>query len=203
MPDHRFFAAIYDRLLTRHRGGRPAGDAGRAARRGARPNARARRRNRPQPPPLHAAVTELVLTEPDRSWPRGFAQAGSRTSRPPPARSRSSRRRPSSFPFEDGSFDTVVSTLVLCTVDDPERAAARARPRAAARRPPALPRARARRAGRAARALAGSARAALGLVRRAAATRTVPRARPAPAPDSSTSASRVTACPKPRRWSDR
>jgi ubiquinone/menaquinone biosynthesis C-methylase UbiE len=26
-----------------------------------------------------------------------------------------------SLPFEDDSFDTVVSTLVLCTVDDPER----------------------------------------------------------------------------------
>jgi ubiquinone/menaquinone biosynthesis C-methylase UbiE len=29
-----------------------------------------------------------------------------------------------SLPFPDGSFDTVVSTLVLCTVDDPERALA-------------------------------------------------------------------------------
>jgi SAM-dependent methyltransferase len=28
------------------------------------------------------------------------------------------------LPFEDGSFDTVVSTLVLCTVSDPERAVA-------------------------------------------------------------------------------
>jgi SAM-dependent methyltransferase len=28
------------------------------------------------------------------------------------------------LPFEDGSFDTVVSTLVLCTVGDPERAVA-------------------------------------------------------------------------------
>ena len=31
-----------------------------------------------------------------------------------------------SLPFDDDSFDTVVSTLVLCTVDDPDRAARRA-----------------------------------------------------------------------------
>ncbi|MET4637192.1 class I SAM-dependent methyltransferase [Mycetocola sp. 2940] len=31
------------------------------------------------------------------------------------------------LPFEDGSFDTVVSTLVLCTVTDPERALAEVR----------------------------------------------------------------------------
>jgi ubiquinone/menaquinone biosynthesis C-methylase UbiE len=31
-----------------------------------------------------------------------------------------------SLPFEDGSFDTVVSTLVLCTVSDPDRAVAEA-----------------------------------------------------------------------------
>ena len=31
------------------------------------------------------------------------------------------------LPFDDGSFDTVVATLVLCTVDDPPRAAAEAR----------------------------------------------------------------------------
>ena len=31
------------------------------------------------------------------------------------------------LPFEDGSFDTVVSTMVLCTVTDPERAMAEVR----------------------------------------------------------------------------
>jgi SAM-dependent methyltransferase len=31
------------------------------------------------------------------------------------------------LPFDDGSFDTVVSTLVLCTVDDPRRALVEAR----------------------------------------------------------------------------
>ena len=30
------------------------------------------------------------------------------------------------LPFEDGSFDTVVATLVFCTVEDPERAVAEA-----------------------------------------------------------------------------
>ncbi len=31
------------------------------------------------------------------------------------------------LPFDDGSFDTVVATLVLCTVADPERSLAEAR----------------------------------------------------------------------------
>ena len=37
--------------------------------------------------------------------------------------SRWSRRPAESLPFEDGSFDSVVSTLVLCSVEDPSRAA--------------------------------------------------------------------------------
>src|SRR3954452_21595588 len=59
------------------------------------------------------AVTELVLAEPAE-----------------PMAVRLERKHPQatvvrapgeSLPFDDDSFDTVVSTLVLCTVSDPER----------------------------------------------------------------------------------
>lgn len=64
------------------------------------------------------AVTELVLTEPDEHMraqlERKVADAG---------------RRPEvvgagaeDLPFEDASFDTVVATLVLCTIPAPRRA---------------------------------------------------------------------------------
>lgn len=69
-----------------------------------------------------AAVTELVLAEPD---PHMFKKlraklAGSGVDAVPvqaPAES---------LPFEDGGFDTAVFTLVLCTVPDPEAALAEA-----------------------------------------------------------------------------
>src|SRR5262245_28452004 len=67
------------------------------------------------------AVTELVLAEPDphmasrlreRLEEEGTA-AGNPSVIEAPAED---------LPFDDGSFDTVVATLVLCTVQDPERA---------------------------------------------------------------------------------
>jgi SAM-dependent methyltransferase len=63
-------------------------------------------------------VTELLLTEPDR---RMAAQLRKRTSRL--SLDASVIEVPAEeLPFEDASVDTVVSTLVLCTVDEPERA---------------------------------------------------------------------------------
>ena len=72
------------------------------------------------------AVTELVMTEPDphmasrlqdRLASEGTA-AGNPTVLVAPAED---------LPFDDGSFDCVVATLVFCTVEDPARAAAEAR----------------------------------------------------------------------------
>jgi ubiquinone/menaquinone biosynthesis C-methylase UbiE len=60
-----------------------------------------------------AAVTELVLAEPAEPMARRLeAKHPQATVVHAPGES---------LPFEDDSFDTVVSTLVLCTVDDPER----------------------------------------------------------------------------------
>jgi ubiquinone/menaquinone biosynthesis C-methylase UbiE len=64
------------------------------------------------------AVTELVLTEPDDGMrSRLDRRAGYRTLDAPAER----------LPFEDGSFDFVVSTMVLCTVEDPAAALAEIR----------------------------------------------------------------------------
>jgi ubiquinone/menaquinone biosynthesis C-methylase UbiE len=72
------------------------------------------------------AVTELVMTEPDphmASRLRGRLE-GERT-----AADRASVivTPAEDLPFDDGSFDTIVATLVLCTVADPSRAIAEAR----------------------------------------------------------------------------
>jgi ubiquinone/menaquinone biosynthesis C-methylase UbiE len=73
-----------------------------------------------------ASVTELVLTEPDRFMAarlrRHLAEAP-----PAPASVEVVDTAAEQLPFDDGSFDTVVSTLLLCTVSDPERAASEAR----------------------------------------------------------------------------
>jgi ubiquinone/menaquinone biosynthesis C-methylase UbiE len=69
-----------------------------------------------------AAVTALTVTEPDPFMAkrlRARATEGGRTTTVVEAPAEE-------LPFDDGSFDTVVATLVFCTVDDPERAAAEA-----------------------------------------------------------------------------
>lgn len=72
------------------------------------------------------AVTELVLTEPDPHMAQRLRErlardamlAGRATVVEAPAEN---------LPFDDGSFEVVVATLVFCTVDDPARAMAEAR----------------------------------------------------------------------------
>jgi SAM-dependent methyltransferase len=64
------------------------------------------------------AVDDLVLTEPDEGMSRRLearVRESSRTAEVVHAPAEE-------LPFEDHSFDTAVSTLVLCTVEDPERA---------------------------------------------------------------------------------
>jgi ubiquinone/menaquinone biosynthesis C-methylase UbiE len=65
-----------------------------------------------------AAVTDLVLAEPDRHMARRLRARLADDGR----RAEVVEAAAEHLPFEDGRFDTAVVTLVLCTVDDPARA---------------------------------------------------------------------------------
>ena len=64
------------------------------------------------------AVTELVITEPEEPMARRLERKLREHSLP----ARVVRAPAEALPLEDGSFDYAVSTLVLCTVEDPQRA---------------------------------------------------------------------------------
>ncbi|MGC8462533.1 MAG: class I SAM-dependent methyltransferase [Acidimicrobiales bacterium] len=65
-------------------------------------------------------VSRLVLAEPDRSMRTRLRRAVVSVDRPRPVEVVDAPAE--ALPFEDASFDTVVTTLVLCSVRDPERA---------------------------------------------------------------------------------
>lgn len=72
-----------------------------------------------------SAVSELVLAEPD---PHMAKRLRARVEdAPPPVPVEVIAAPAEDLPFDDGCFDTVVSTLVLCTVADPATAVAEAR----------------------------------------------------------------------------
>ena len=122
VADHRVFAAVYDRMLaSAEKGGlrkmrsellRDA--TGRTLELGAGTG-----HNLDHYP---AAVTELVLTEPDRFMATRLRRHVA-AAPPAPAAVEVVDAPAERLPFDDASFDTVVSTLVFCTVRDPERAA--------------------------------------------------------------------------------
>jgi SAM-dependent methyltransferase len=119
-PWDRIGASIYDRFLNR-------GEELGMSRRRARTLADARGRvleigagtglNLDHYP---AAVDELVLAEPVGPMAARLERRAEATD----LRATVVRAAAEQLPFEDGSFDTVVSTLVLCTVEDPELAVA-------------------------------------------------------------------------------
>lgn len=125
MTGHPIFAAIYDRLLaSAEKGGLEGmraellGDAaGRTLELGAGTG-----HNLPH---YTSKVTELVLTEPD---PHMASRLSTHLVAEPPEGAEVSVVDASAeeLPFEDDSFDTVVTTLVLCTVENPARAVAEA-----------------------------------------------------------------------------
>jgi ubiquinone/menaquinone biosynthesis C-methylase UbiE len=122
MPGHPIFAAIYDRLfdaperagLREIRAEALSGASGRTLEIGAGTGL--------DLPHFGPAVTELVLTEPDPHMAKrlrdslGEHEVGSRAT--------VVEATAEDLPFEDASFDTVVSGLVLCTVADPQRSVA-------------------------------------------------------------------------------
>ena len=123
MPtEHRFFAAIYDRLMA---SSEEAGLAEMRARTVAEASGRTLELGAGTGANLEHytdAVTELVMTEPDPHMAKRLRRRLSE--QPAAAGSVEVVEAPAeSLPFEDASFDTIVSTLVLCTVEDPERVA--------------------------------------------------------------------------------
>jgi ubiquinone/menaquinone biosynthesis C-methylase UbiE len=114
----RVFAAVYDQLmagpekavLRGHREALLAGASGGVLEIGGGTGANL--------PFYGPGVTELVLTEPEEPMARRLEGKLAGSSLP----ARVVRASAEELPFEDGSFDFVVSTLVLCTVDDPARA---------------------------------------------------------------------------------
>ena len=119
MSGHRFFAAIYDRLMA------STEEAGlRDMRRVLLVSAAGRTLELGAGTGLNLAhypegVTELVLTEPDTYMARRLRER--LDGEPREGRATEVVEAPAeTLPFEPASFDTVVSTLCLCTVDDPE-----------------------------------------------------------------------------------
>ena len=70
-----------------------------------------------------ASVTSLTLAEPEEPMARRLERRRSELG----AQARVVIAPAEDLPFPDGAFDTVVTTLVLCTVTDPERALAEIR----------------------------------------------------------------------------
>lgn len=122
---HPIFAAIYDRFLaSTERAGlaetraQVVGRAtGRTLELGAGTGANLAH--------YSAAVTELVLTEPDPHMARRLEAKLAEA--PPLPAAEVVAAAAEALPYEDASFDTVVSTLVLCSVESPQRASSEAR----------------------------------------------------------------------------
>lgn len=125
-PEHPIFARLYDRMLA------AIEEAGLAEMR-AQLLSEARGRtlelgagtghNLAHYP---AAVGELVLAEPDPHMASRLRQR-LETDGAAPAEVTVTEASAEELPYDDGSFDTVVSTLVFCTVSDPRAALAETR----------------------------------------------------------------------------
>jgi ubiquinone/menaquinone biosynthesis C-methylase UbiE len=123
VPGHPIFAAVYDRLLE---GLEKAGLADKrrellAEARGATLELGAGTGvNLQHYPP---AIERLVLTEPDPHMAKRLRKHLSDSPRP---EAEVVEAGAEALPFGDDEFDTVIATLVLCTIPDPEAALAEA-----------------------------------------------------------------------------
>jgi SAM-dependent methyltransferase len=122
VPGHPIFAALYERLLAAEekaglremRAELLAGAGGRVIELGAGTGLNLAH--------YTAAVTELVLTEPDPHMAKRLRRRVETLEVPFPIEVVETGAE--SLPFDDGSFDAAVSTLVFCTVPDAGRATA-------------------------------------------------------------------------------
>lgn len=119
MRGHRWFAAVYDRLcnleeksprVRKVRREVVGGARGRVLEIGAGTGASFRY--------YTDAATEVVAIEPDPFMLQRARKAAARATRPISLH----QVRAEDLPFDDASFDTVVSALVLCTVLRPDKA---------------------------------------------------------------------------------
>jgi ubiquinone/menaquinone biosynthesis C-methylase UbiE len=125
MAGHPILAAVYDRMLAANeraglrelRAGLLSGAAGATLEIGAGTGLNLEHY------PLE--VTRLVLTEPDPHMAKRLRSRIDETT--PVASAEVVEASAEELPFDDTSFDTVVATLALCTVGDPERAVAEAK----------------------------------------------------------------------------
>jgi ubiquinone/menaquinone biosynthesis C-methylase UbiE len=126
VSEHPIFARFYDRMMARsERGGLGemrrallASASGRVLELGAGTGHNLEH--------YTGAITELMLIEPDPHMARRLRE---RVASDPGAAGNPTVIEASAeeLPFDDGSFDTVVATLVLCTIPDPLRALGEAR----------------------------------------------------------------------------
>jgi len=126
-PEHPIFARLYDRMLdsvekaglARLRSELLSEAKGRTLELGAGTG-----HNLPHYPD---SVTALVLTEPDPHMAVRLRERLERDGDRPRTEVVVGEASAEELPYDDGSFDTVVSILVLCTVTDPARALSEAR----------------------------------------------------------------------------
>ena len=118
----RVFTELYDRLMKRSRRRRPEGDQAGGPRRCHRSHDRHRAGTGANLPLYPAAVSELVLAEPDPHMLRKLHPKVADSKRSASVVQAPAER----LPFEDDGFDTAVFTLVLCTAPDPAAALAEA-----------------------------------------------------------------------------
>lgn len=121
MPEHRIFAAFYDRLFAGLEKGGLADKRHELLSRASGATLELGAGTGHNLAHYPSAVDRLVLTEPDPHMAKRLRAQVEEAGRPDVEVIEAGAE---SLPFDDGEFDTVVATLVLCTVPDPEAALA-------------------------------------------------------------------------------